>query len=130
MWCNINLVNNIIKCQQSAEPHSEIFSPSKKQTYSHTMIQLILITNSDLPVLYCFKTKGISKYKKVSKDKKEQLIKLILKEGQSIIEVQSPINLVRSKARHQLLHGQEHYPEPQKTQDQRQRTRHQRLREQ
>lgn len=34
------------------------------------LIQVEIIPNLDLPVTYCHKTKGISKYKKVSKEKK------------------------------------------------------------
>jgi hypothetical protein len=45
----------------------------------------------ELKVNYCLRTKGISKYKKVSKAKKELLISYIVAEGRSIIEVSSAL---------------------------------------
>jgi hypothetical protein len=77
--------------------------------YIFKLIQVELITNKDLPVSYSLKTKGISKYKKVSTDKKQLLIQLIARQGQSIIEVSLYIKPVRKIPWHQLFYRQVHH---------------------
>lgn len=76
-------------------------------------MQVQLITNHELPVLFCFKTKGISKYKKVSKEKKLQLLRLTSKDKSSIIDVDLGFDSGGSLIGYQLLYRQEHHPQPQ-----------------